>query len=106
MRAGRLDKLIALQSRSTSQDAYGEQLTTWTSVAAVWASIQDMSGREFFAAQAAQNPVQTKITIRYRAGVVPAMRAVYKSDVYNIQAVLGQDNTYLQLMCSRGVTDG
>lgn len=104
--AGRLDKRITLQSRSDTQDAYGESLTTWSDVATVWALIEDMTGGQYYAAQAAQNPVQTKITIRYRTGVVPAMRAVHGSTLYDVEAVLGQDGIMLQLMCSRGVVDG
>jgi SPP1 family predicted phage head-tail adaptor len=106
MRAGRLDKLVSLQSRSATQDAYGEQLTTWTAIADVWASVEDMTGRQYFAAQAAQNPVQTKITIRKRAGVVPAMRVVHGSDIYDIESVLVQGDAAMLLMCSRGVTNG
>lgn len=102
----RMDKRIKFQSPAIGQDEYGAPLTGWTDVATVWASIEDLSGREFIAANATQNGVQTKITIRYRAGVLPAMRAVHGAVVYSIEAVLGQNRRELLLMCSRGVNDG
>ena len=101
MQAGRLNKRITIQSPATGQDATGEPTTGWTDVATVWASIVDVSGREYVAAGGLQNSAQTKITIRYRSGIVPSMRVVHGSDAYNVEAVLGQDRRGLLLMCSR-----
>ena len=101
MQAGRLNKRVLIQSPATGQDATGEPTTGWTDVATVWASIVDVSGREYVAAGGTQNSAQTKITIRYRAGIVPSMRVVHGSDAYNVEAVLGQDRRGLLLMCSR-----
>lgn len=101
MQAGRLNKRITIQSPATGQDATGEPTTGWTDVATVWASIVDVSGREYVAAGGLQNSAQTKITIRYRSGIVPSMRVVHGSDAYNVEAVLGQDKRSLLLMCSR-----
>lgn len=106
MNAGDLNRRVTIQQRATGQNAYGEPNTGWTDVATVWAAIADVNGREFMAAQATQNAVQTKITIRYRPGIVAAMRVVHGSDIYNIEAVLGQDRQALLLMCSRGVANG
>ena len=101
MQAGRLNKRVLIQSPATWQDATGEPTTGWTDVATVWASIVDVSGREYVAAGGLQNSAQTKITIRYRSGIVPSMRVVHGSDAYNVEAVLGQDKRSLLLMCSR-----
>lgn len=106
-----MDKRILLQAPPTGQNAAGEPLTGWTNVVAdgdgkVWAAMEDISGREFMAGAAVQTSAQTKITIRYRAGIVSAMRVLHGGDAYNIEAVLGQDRRELLLMCSRGVNDG
>jgi SPP1 family predicted phage head-tail adaptor len=97
----RLNKRVTLQSRSTDQDATGQPLNTWADVATVWAEVNDISGREYLAAGGVQNSAQTKITIRYRDGVVPSMRVLHGDAVYNIEAVLGRDKRTLLLMCSR-----
>lgn len=103
MRAGQLNRRITLQAPVTGQDEYGQPLTGWTDVATVWASITDMTGREYIAAAAVQASVQTRITIRYRAGIVAAMRVLHGADVYNVEAVLERDGQALNLMCVRGV---
>lgn len=106
MRAGRLDRRITIQARATGQDEYGEPLTGWADVATVWARIDDLTGKQYLAAQAAQNAVQTRITIRYRPGMLPTMRVLHGADVFDIEAVLGQDRVELALMCKKGVNNG
>ena len=101
MQAGRLNRRCTLQQPGTTTDALGQPIPGWTDVATVWASIVDVSGREYVAAGGLQNSAQTKITIRYRSGIVPSMRVVHGSDAYNVEAVLGQDRRGLLLMCSR-----
>lgn len=101
-----MDKRVTLQTLTPGQDQYGAPSNVWTNVATVWAGIADMTGREYAAAGGTQNAATTKITIRYRDGVVAAMRAVHGTVVYNVEAVLGQDRRVLLLMCSRGVSNG
>ena len=109
MNIGRLDQRITIQAPATGQDAFGAPSTIWTVVATVWAELKDLTGREFLAAAAVQNVVQTKITIRYPGNsvtVLPGMRVVHGADIYNIEAVLGQDKVMRVLMCSKGVNNG
>ena len=101
MQAGRLNRRCTLQQPGTTTDELGQPIPGWTDVATVWASVVDVSGREYVAAGGLQNSAQTKITIRYRSGIVPSMRVVHGSDAYNVEAVLGQDKRSLLLMCSR-----
>jgi SPP1 family predicted phage head-tail adaptor len=97
----RLNKRVTIQANGAGQDENGQPIEGWADVATVWASIMDISGREYVAAAAAQNSVTTKITIRHRDGIKPAMRVMHGADTYNIEAVLGQDNRTLTLMCAR-----
>ena len=104
----RLNKRITLQVMGPTQDAAGQPVAAdWANFIAdgdgkLWAEVRDVSGREFVAAGATQNKVMTTITIRYRAGVAAKMRVLHGTDVYSIEAVLGQDQRTLALMCSRG----
>jgi SPP1 family predicted phage head-tail adaptor len=109
MNIGRLDKRITIQTLVAAQDAFGAPGAAWTMVATVWAELKDLTGREFLAAAAVQNMVQTKITIRYPGNAIiitPKMRVVHGADIYNIEAVLGQDKVMRVLMCSKGVNNG
>lgn len=109
--AAQMIERVTIQAPATGQDAYGEPLTGWTNVVTggdnkVWASVADLNGREFLAAAATQNTVQTKITIMQRAGIVAAMRVLHGADIYNIEAPLKQLDGTLLLMCSKGLNNG
>lgn len=106
MGAAALNKRVTLQQRTQGQDETGAPLTTWTDVATVWAAVKDLTGRQYVAAKAGQNAVSTTITVRYRAGIVPAMRAVHGADIYDIEAVLNRDGRWIDLMAVKGVSNG
>ena len=101
MQAGRLNRRCTLQQPGTTTDELGQPIPGWTDVATVWASIVDVSGREYVAAGGMQNAAQTKVTIRKRSGITPAMRVVHGDTVFNIEAALEQGRDALLLMCSR-----
>jgi SPP1 family predicted phage head-tail adaptor len=90
-----------IQSESAVQDAMGEMIPAWKTFAVMWAYVADLSGREYTAADATQNAAQTRMEISYRANIVADMRVLLGSDIYNIEAVLGQDKKMLTLMCKR-----
>jgi SPP1 family predicted phage head-tail adaptor len=93
---------ITLQQQSNTQDAYGEPSHKWNDVATVWAEIQPLNGKEIFSAQANQHQVSSKIIIRYRNDITPAMRIKQGHTEYNIEAVLPQGRRELHLLCSTG----
>lgn len=106
MEAGKLNRRATIQRREAGEDTYGQPSSAWVDVATVWAAIEDIKGRQFFAAQADQSQVHTKITIRYIAGIEATMRVLHGAVVYDIHAVLGQGREALELMCARGLSDG
>ncbi|MGE5553300.1 MAG: phage head closure protein [Betaproteobacteria bacterium] len=101
MRAGELRHRVTIQQLVESQNEYGEIATTPQTLAAVWGAVEDLSGREYFAAQQVSAEVSTRIRIRYRGGVVPKMQAVANGRTYDILAVLDPDGRRreLHLMC-------
>lgn len=108
MRSGELRKRVTVQQRSTTQDAYGQPLTTWSDVCTVWAAIEPMSGRELLAAAAVRSESTHTVLMRYRPGIVPAMRINYGGRIFNIASVLDENERHRQLtlICSEGLNDG
>ena len=108
--AGRLDRRITLQRQVASgQDAYGAPQTSWEDVATVWAAVEPVSGREFWAQQQVQAEATIRLIIRYRADITAEMRAVMGARVFALVAppIDWRDrHEFLQLMCSEGVLDG
>jgi len=108
MQAGQLRYKTVIQSLPPGQDDDGNPSTEWRTVCQPYAKKEDLSGRELFAAQAAQSEVTTRFRIRYRTGLSPKMRLLCDGVIYNIAAVLDRDGRKreLQLMCSSGLNHG
>lgn len=118
MEAGRLRHRIIIDERVTAQDEYGDPVASWVEWAAnVPAEIAPVSGKEFLAGQGIVGQITTRITIRWRPGVVPTMRLRHLVedgspplfDIYNVHAVLPDPKSgrsHLTLMCTRGVNEG
>ena len=99
--AHRLRHRITIERKTAGADAWGQPVETWETVAIVPAEVWPLSGREYIAAQAEQAGVTTRITIRYQAGIEPAMRITHDGKTYNIKAVLPDPTArrHLTLMC-------
>lgn len=109
--AHRLNKRVALQQLVKGKTPSGAPTEVWENVITtadgkIWAGKRDLTGRQYVAAGGAQNSVQTEWEIRRRAGVIPAMRVVHGSNLYDIEAVLEQQDGSLKLMCSKGANRG
>lgn len=81
MQSGKLRYLVAIEQKTSSRDGFGAAQELWNTVCKVYASLETMSaqsgapaGQELFAAQKLSANVTHKITIRYRAGIIPTMR--------------------------------
>ena len=91
MRIGPLRDRITIQQKSVTRDAEGGEIVTWAVFAVVSASVQSITGREFFASAQVNSTVTTKFGIRWLDGVTTAMRISYASKLYNIVTVLDSD---------------
>jgi SPP1 family predicted phage head-tail adaptor len=92
--------------QSTTQDAFGGQVNTWTDVANVWAEIITLEGRELLAAQAVHNESRYKIRMRgISGGVNPAWRVKFGSRYFNILNAMNTEERGIecQLLCSEGL---
>lgn len=109
MRAGPLRHKVTIQHRTASTDEYGGQIQTWSDFASnVGASINNLSGREFLAAQAAQSEASVRFTMRYVAGVDARMRIVYKGKFHNILNITDPEERHRELiiLTTEGVNEG
>ena len=109
MNVGRLNKRVTIQERTTTENEYGEPISTWVDVASdIAAAVEPLQGRELFAAQQVQSEVTIRVRIRYRAGIKAAMRVLYGVRVLDIQSVIDplEKHAELQLLCAEGVTNG
>ncbi len=104
---GELRQRVSLQSKTISK-AEGIPQENWTTVATVWAAIADLSGKEYFQAASVQFEVTTRIRIRFRGGITPAMRILYGTRVFAILSVIDKDERHreMELMCKEVIPGG
>lgn len=110
MKAGDLRHRVTFEQKVTTYDPMSnEPLIAWAEFATVWASIKDLSVREFIAAQSTQSEVTCRIVTRYRDGFDATMRARHDGKIYNLHGVLRDPvsgKEYLTFPASEGVNDG
>jgi SPP1 family predicted phage head-tail adaptor len=87
MDSGKLDRLITIQSASVAQNAYGEEILTWSTLATVWAQFLPGGGSERFTSQQVYAEAQARFIIRYRTDVTPENQIVYNGKTWDILSV-------------------
>ena len=98
MRAGELRHRITIEAPMATQNAFGEPIEGWTTVADVWASREDLSGREAFLAMQTMAEVTTRFRMRYRDGVNATMRILSDGSIYRVTSVADPDGTRRSLV--------
>lgn len=89
--AGELDRRITLQGVSTSTDAFGQRVATYSTLAEVWANVVESGGAEGEEGDMVAATHKVAFTIRYRADVNERMRVVYNGVTYKILSVTPLD---------------
>lgn len=87
------------------RDSYGAPIDDWIDLRTCWASMEPLSGREYFAAAQVQAEQVTRFRIRYpRFQIWPGMRVKYHDSIleadryFNIQAVIDQNEMHVELI--------
>ena len=103
MRIGTMRRRIEIQKHTFVTDDFGGRAEKWVTECKVWASVESVSGREFFAGASTQSESTWKITARY----IPELETVkyrvfYDGRYFNITAILpdARERT-MTMICSR-----
>jgi len=84
-----MDRRVTLQRATITQNDYGEEISTWTDIATVWAERREIRGAERWQAQQAVATVEVKYIIYYRDGLTPVDRLMdIDGKIYDIHAAL------------------
>lgn len=84
MRAGRLDRLITIEQPTTTEDAHGQPIPSWSTYTTAWSDKKEKPGAEYFAAGQEISEQVVVFTIRYYSGITTKMRISYNSKYYDI----------------------
>ena len=100
IKAGDLKHPVTLEQPVTVTNEKGRRVTNWQNVITVMAAVNDVSGREFYQAQAYH--AEDVVTFTIRAREVPATwRVTHHGTSYNILEVnhLGYMGDFIRLKC-------
>lgn len=102
---GNLRHRITLQKPVIIKDSIGQEVEEWQEVATVWASVEPLSGKEYFNAQQVNSEISTKVIIRYIESLSSQWVVQFGHRIFNILSVINfeERNIYLQLLCSEKV---
>lgn len=104
---------LTFETLVEEMDSDGARVEVWADAFDVSptmpAEVTPLSGRELIAAASTQSRVTHRIRIRYRDGITAKLRAVERTTVYNIEAVIPDTKSgqrYLTLLASTGTNEG
>ncbi len=84
MEIGELRHRITLQEPETILSDGGVEETSWKDVASVWAKVEHLRGREYYAAAAVQAENMVVLTLRYLTGIDTRYQIRFRGKFYNI----------------------
>jgi SPP1 family predicted phage head-tail adaptor len=102
MKAGELDKKVAVQQLTETADGQGGFTESWATVIEPWAKIRPFSSKEKFFAGQVRAGVTHEVTLRYSSSVTTKGRILWGSRVFDIKGMLNIDerNEKLVLECA------
>ena len=108
--SGKLNKRIEIQEGITGSPAvneFGEPNVIFETKYTVWAAVEPLSGREFFAQQQVQSEINVRFRIRYKEGIYAGMRIYYNETYYMIRTVIDVREAHkeLEILTSEGIRD-
>lgn len=87
MRAGKLDRTIAIERLTETVTPTGSVVTAWTNIATVRAQIVTQSASEFLTGYGEAEAGTIVFRIRYIAGITTADRVSYGGQIYDLKEV-------------------
>jgi SPP1 family predicted phage head-tail adaptor len=105
VRAGLLRYRWTIQQKTVIPSASGEPVATWTDRCTVWGDEKPQTASEVLRNNVAIAQKTTILSIRWRAGLTPAMRATREGRILDIEQVLNPDGRKreIQLLCTEVV---
>jgi len=88
---------ITIRQRVDGSDELGQPLQTWATVATLWASIRHLSGAAAIKADALTSTVRASLSVSKRDDIKEGMQALHGSTVYDIKAVLPDEENRLDM---------
>jgi len=97
----KMDRQIVLQRRTVAQDAYGEEIETWSTLDTVWAQRVELKGSEQWQARQVIANIEAKYRIHWREGLTPVDRFTEDGRVFDVHSAIEMGRREaIELVCS------
>lgn len=92
---------ITIEQATSSKNAVGEAVLSWSTFATVWASVDSLSARETERFAETVGFMTHRVRIRYLNGLTSSMRIQYRGRVLEIGQILERDRLWHQeIICT------
>lgn len=101
MEIGKLRHRITFQDSMKVSDEHKGHTVTWTNFVTVWASVEPLTGREYFFSHQVKAEVTHRVKIRYRDDITEKMRVKFGARVLGIESILDikERHEVLEIFC-------
>lgn len=97
MKIGDLRHRITFQEKVEVPDGYKGQVVTWQPVIVLWASVEPLSGREYFYGHQIKAEVTHRVKIRYNEKITTEMRIEFRSRHLAIESIIDPEERHALL---------
>ncbi len=101
MKIGDLRHRITFQREVKTPDGHKGHTVAWQDLITCWASVEPLSGREYFSSHQISAAVTHRVKIRYREGLIETMRIKHRERVLAIESILDlkERREILEILC-------
>jgi SPP1 family predicted phage head-tail adaptor len=99
MNIGKLNKRLAIQSAIETRGNSGQVIKLWTTDDIRWGWIEPLQGKEAQTVKQVEASTTHRITIRYYSGLSTQHRFMYAGRIFDILAIIDQDEKHEQMQC-------
>lgn len=90
--SGQLDRRITIKTFTTSTDGFGQINKSFSTLASVWAKVEEKSGSEKEVSDQMLAVKKVDFLIRHRSDLNEQMRIEYNGKTYKIEAIINADS--------------
>ena len=91
MNPGDFDQRITIQNVTESVDTFGQRVQTFSTLANVWAKVEEKSGSEGETSDQIIATRKVQFLIRWRNDINEQMRILYRGQIYEIESIINAD---------------
>ena len=98
MRAGKRNRLLTIQSNTTTRDSIGQPLASWSDFTTVWANVSIDTATERTSDDKTVNTRTYRFTTIYRDDITTGMRVVLDGQTIELEGVFDPDGKRKELV--------